>query len=514
MSAPEVRDPPAREGAHGSTPLRLVIVSTPRCGNTWFRHLLGEAYGIPSIAVHNPADLVWETLPAECVLQLHWHPLPSFLERLERYGFRSVALARHPLDVLISVLQFALHEPTSRWLEGEEGNERAIYGAMPRSAAFVDYATGKRATALLAVSREWWTLPGCVQVHYEELVRDPRGEMQRLGDLIGVPLRKTPEQAVEANTIPKLRAKFAENARHFWQGKAGLWRTLLTVTEAERIAAAHADIFATLGYVCDPDPTLSEIQADTNWLKLVWADLAEGLHTLRQTQRDKEKSEAKLVAVEESLAAIKQELDRTRIERDSRQQALDTVAAQRSHFEALGQQTLQQMTALRAELVGLQQAAVQEAEALRHQAGQIEQARQIEQQARLADQQAHQAQTSALQQAHQTQLDGLCQSHQTELNVLRESHEAQVEEAHHTERRLRAELRALQDSYRDVVTALEEAQGRLEDAQSRLEDAQGRLLQYDGVGGYGLRVARKLGRMSRSHPKMSGVVKKILRLAG
>jgi hypothetical protein len=507
MSAEELYDQPACERREGAAPLRLAVVSTPRCGNTWFRHLLGEAYGIPSIAVHNPADVPWETLPEECVLQIHWHPLPSFLERLERHGFRVVALARHPLDVLISILQFALHEPTARWLEGEAGNERPIYGAMPRSAAFLEYATGKRAAALLAVSREWWTVPSSVQVHYEELVRDPRGELRRLGELVGAPLRKPLEQAIEANTIPKLRAKFAENARHFWQGKAGLWRTLLTVAEAEPIAAAHADVFATLGYVCDPDPTLSEFEADANWLKLVWADLAEGLHSLRQTQRDKDKVEAKLSATEEALITLKNELERTRVERDSRQQALDTVAAQRMHFEALQQQTLQQVAALRSELAGLQQAAIQDAEALRQQAVQIEQARLADQQAwlaeqhaRLADQQAHQAQTAALQQAHQTQLDGLRQAHQTELEVLRQSRQAEMQEAHHTERRLRAELRALQESYRDVAAALEETQGRL--------------LQYDGVGGYGLRVARRLGRMSRSHPRVSGVVKKILRLAG
>src|SRR6516225_8542331 len=64
---------------------RAVIVSTPRGGNTWLRHLLSVAYEIPTIAVHNPRDLDWSTLPRDCILQMHWHPIPSFLARLEQH---------------------------------------------------------------------------------------------------------------------------------------------------------------------------------------------------------------------------------------------------------------------------------------------------------------------------------------------------------------------------------------------------------------------------------------------
>ena len=33
---------------------------------------------------------------------------PALLERLERYGFRVATMVRHPLDVMISILHFAL----------------------------------------------------------------------------------------------------------------------------------------------------------------------------------------------------------------------------------------------------------------------------------------------------------------------------------------------------------------------------------------------------------------------
>ena len=48
-------------------PVRIVLVSTPRSGNNWLRHLLARLYDIPSLSVHNPADLDWAALPPHCV---------------------------------------------------------------------------------------------------------------------------------------------------------------------------------------------------------------------------------------------------------------------------------------------------------------------------------------------------------------------------------------------------------------------------------------------------------------
>src|SRR5438093_10973655 len=155
---------PVSQDQRRAAPVRIVLLSTPRSGNNWLRHLLTNLYDVPGLSIHNPADVQWEALPPHCILGIHWHPVPAFVSLLERHGFRSVALVRHPLDVLISILHFALHAPTARWLEGEGGDEGPIYGAMPRSTAFLEYAAGTRATALLSVSREWWAVTGCFQV--------------------------------------------------------------------------------------------------------------------------------------------------------------------------------------------------------------------------------------------------------------------------------------------------------------------------------------------------------------
>src|SRR4051812_30505375 len=115
-------------------PLRIAVVSTPRAGNTWVRLLLGTAYQIPHLARHALADADWAALPPEVVLQIHWRPEPAFVAKLAEQGFRVVTVARHPLDVLISILHFCIYESESeQWLAGAGGSEAEVFAAMPRS---------------------------------------------------------------------------------------------------------------------------------------------------------------------------------------------------------------------------------------------------------------------------------------------------------------------------------------------------------------------------------------------
>ena len=110
--------------------MRIAVVSTPRAGNTWVRHLLGAAYCIPHLARHAMADADWAALPPEVVLQLHWRRTPDFVAKLNEHGFRVITVARHPLDVLISILHFCIYESESdQWLLGAGGSEAEIFGA-------------------------------------------------------------------------------------------------------------------------------------------------------------------------------------------------------------------------------------------------------------------------------------------------------------------------------------------------------------------------------------------------
>lgn len=255
-------------GARAAPPLRIAIISTPRSGNTWLRRILAGAYLAEELAVHTPDDVDWERLPdGNLVLQLHWSRSIEFESLLRKHGFRTIVLHRHPLDVLLSILQFAPREPqTSLWLSGKGGDEQGIQGAVPTSQAFIDYATGARASALLDISADWSGASDAIAVGYEELVADPVAVVRGLVSRIG-PASADIEQVVDDNTIERLRSTSSNG--HFWQGQPGLWRSVVPERIAMLIAAAQGTSFERFGYQCNADATLDVTDAATNWRLLV-----------------------------------------------------------------------------------------------------------------------------------------------------------------------------------------------------------------------------------------------------
>ncbi|MGD9644483.1 MAG: hypothetical protein AB7U73_02155 [Pirellulales bacterium] len=261
--------------------VRLVVISTPRSGNTWFRFLLHSAFGLEQHAVHNPAELDWSKLPERFVLQLHWPPTEELRKQLAAHDFQPITLARHPLGVLISILHYVPnHANTARWLESAGGDESTIVGMLPRSSAFLRYATGPRAAALLGVSRDWWTIPGACRIRYEELVDAPVGTLNRLAAELGIEPVVPLEQVVDTFQIDRLRD--ARSDQHAWRGDPDLWKTLLPTAEAEQICSAHDDVMRTLGYQCDADPALEPAQADLNWLHAEFATLWDHVNRLKE----------------------------------------------------------------------------------------------------------------------------------------------------------------------------------------------------------------------------------------
>jgi hypothetical protein len=251
-----------------SDPLRVAILSTPRSGNTWLRLLLAAAYRVPDLAVHKMWDSDWAGLPPECVLQLHWNRTPKMRDRLAEHGFRVVTVARHPLDTLVSIVPFALTDgDTRQWLQGTGGDESGLFGASPRSRAFVRYATGPRAAALFSVTADWWGEPDVTAVRYEDLVADPAGELARVCGRLAPPREPDLAAVAAGHTLDRLRPRAGNG--HFWQGRPGHWRELVPAPEAAEIAAALPGAFAKYGYACDPDPALTAEAADANWVRAV-----------------------------------------------------------------------------------------------------------------------------------------------------------------------------------------------------------------------------------------------------
>ena len=211
---------------------------------------------------------------------MHWHPTPELLDRLDEHGFHLITLCRHPLSVLISILHFAPHHPdTVRWLEGEGGNESSILGVLPRSRAFLDWASGPRARALLSVTPEWWTRNDIIRVRYEALHQDPLAILEHFCPELHVKPVRPLDEAVEIYSLQRIRD--VRNDHHAWKASPDLWKLMLPKREAEQIATAHGDIFKALDYECNADATLDDSQADLNWLNAEFASIWEQLDRAR-----------------------------------------------------------------------------------------------------------------------------------------------------------------------------------------------------------------------------------------
>jgi hypothetical protein len=229
----------------------------------WLRRQLVALFALEERSAHTPDEVDWASLPEACVLQLHWSRSRGFVRTLERHGFRVIVICRHPLDVLISILHFSAHEPqTARWLDGAFGDERSIIGVDPSSRAFRDYATGRRARALIDVSAQWWE-HGLVAVRYEDLVDHPALELARIVDAVGVMPLLAPETVARTVTFSALRQE-ATN-QHFWQGTPNHWRELLPEAVATEIAGPYLSLLPRLGYESLPDPGLSYQEAAARW---------------------------------------------------------------------------------------------------------------------------------------------------------------------------------------------------------------------------------------------------------
>ncbi len=252
-----------------SETLRIALVGTPRSGNTWFRHLVATSLELEHLPVYNPLETDWETLPKRCILMTHWHRTDPFLSLLHDHNFRVLTLARHPLDVLISILHFTVHNPeTGKWLNGDQGNELSIVGKSPLSPEFLEYAMGPRAKALLSVSPQWCLEPGAQLVRYEDLVRDPRETLTRVVSHGRSDRQTEIAAAIEKNTLESLRSR---EGLHHWRGRPGHWKQLLPATLARQIADHHAEIFQAFSYDCDPDEALTAEQAEAQWKALACA---------------------------------------------------------------------------------------------------------------------------------------------------------------------------------------------------------------------------------------------------
>ncbi|UQZ91363.1 hypothetical protein C4J81_18875 (plasmid) [Deltaproteobacteria bacterium Smac51] len=247
------------DGTYGHK--RIIIISTPRSGNNWVRRVLRDAFELRDTSTHNIFDLPTH-LPEDLILQIHWYREPTLQALIKDQEFKPIVIARHPLDILISVLHFARHDRSpARWLEGNAEIPADLGSATPASKTFLDFALGWGAENLLCVTYQWWHEPSAIKLRYEDLAADPIASFQSLGEQLGRRPVLDWAEALSKNSLKKFQSL---RNKHGWQGRPGLWRELLTPKAASLIYQRHKRVFDVLGYDI-PAYELTEYEAERNW---------------------------------------------------------------------------------------------------------------------------------------------------------------------------------------------------------------------------------------------------------
>ena len=243
----------------GSKPrLRIMIVSTPKTGNTWMKHLLSATYDLPVVDL--PVTFKAEEakrLGERWIGQQHYYPNPSLLRWAEQNGVIFVTTVRHPGDTFLSLYHYTLN-----------------FGEQPRHDKFLLEAAQKdghelganivhfirnRFFCYLNISIAWLHSGQSYVVRYEELWRDPVDTLAALTSRI---LPVDPERitsAVRRSDIRALRKKQGHDPRFFRQGSVGEWRQAIPqeILEIFRSVEPYPTQFAALGYTLDPaDPLI------------------------------------------------------------------------------------------------------------------------------------------------------------------------------------------------------------------------------------------------------------------
>ena len=196
------------------------------------------------------------------------------MQVLKRERFRVISPARHPLDVLISYLHWALVTRA----------DPEIFAAMPRSRPSSNHATGPKAANFLAMTREWWRRDDTIRLRYEDLAHDAAQTLTPVLASLNLPTRVPLADAVADTSLTKLRRRTGKQA-------SLLARQAGAVEAAADRARGRAHRRSAWRHLrrarlrLRPDPPLTAAGADAAWIELVYASIGKDLEELTATQQ-------------------------------------------------------------------------------------------------------------------------------------------------------------------------------------------------------------------------------------
>ncbi|MEZ4888875.1 MAG: glycosyltransferase [Chitinophagales bacterium] len=221
------------------------LASFPRSGNTFFRNVLFEVYGIESSEFHQQtAYSVAEDYDQYQVVKTHLLP-----HQVESIGdsIKSVYLVRDGRDSLVSLAHHRkdIMEPNSDFqinlLEAVIASKGSFFGGWSENV-------------------RQWKEKADVIIHFEDLISDPIGEVEKLRSIIDLPQPKRdklpsfedlkfgqPKYSLNRkSTNPKKQKERIQ--KFFRKGKVGSWKEEMSPEMEQLFWSLHGEVMTEMGY--------------------------------------------------------------------------------------------------------------------------------------------------------------------------------------------------------------------------------------------------------------------------
>lgn len=251
--------------------LKLLIVSTPKTGNTWVKHLLSVTYDLPIVQIPLRAAFSAEGLDGlgeHWIAHQHYYPVMSLLRWAEQEHVRFVTTIRHPGDVLISLYHHVHNQ--RRGNKKQVGLAAIMEHDRHGPGAYTAEYVRREFYYALNMSIAWMRSDLSVVVRYEDLRNDPAAVLADVTSQIAEVSEHRIERAVTACEIGRMRRRFDPWGRFFRKGAVGDWADELPRRVIDLLCQCepYPTQLAVLGYDMDlpASPTASETSACPGYL--------------------------------------------------------------------------------------------------------------------------------------------------------------------------------------------------------------------------------------------------------
>lgn len=232
--------------------MRVVVAGQARTGNQWLKYLLAHVYGLQVLADVPAADVAslqtfisHDRFPDNAIFHQHFWPSDQLLTLARTVPFALVTPLRDPYDAFVSL--YFLVQKHRRHFE-DAGDRAWVMIDKPLDHPDVLTFLERDYRQYLELSLAWASTPSTILTRYEDLHRDPIGELRKIMNRLEPVEPDRIEKAVAATRPEVLLRQDGWWSIEIRVATVGDWSNHLTEQHLRILRDAHGDLIREIGY--------------------------------------------------------------------------------------------------------------------------------------------------------------------------------------------------------------------------------------------------------------------------